>query len=598
MILSLGLSLFALLAAVQSPQDPARDPEGGPAGRDRFLGRDVAHTMHWTGAPWLLRATREDEENGALLRRWLAVQPGQAVCDLGCGNGYHTLPLAEAVGADGKVFAVDLQPEMLVLLRQRAAAKHFEHVELIEATVDDPKLVPNSCDLVLLVDVYHELSHPVRVMRRVREALKPGGRVVLVEFRDEDPDVPIKPEHKMGKAQIVCEMAEHGFSLADQFDGLPWQHAMAFVVATPGPRLQARELVQSFLRAAEQEKAEIVAPFLAKGLAPEDLPPLRADLRVELRAGPSGSLLADVSPPNGAGLLDPRTQLVLTKDREGRWRVAAVQRREAFRRAHGAPWPFVAMQTATGGGDVGAQAQMVKELGFDGLAWDLDQLGAARTMCEARGGDLVSAYAVLDLSISPEGADRLAPLRDAMQQLAGGPGMLWLALQDSLRKPRDAEGDAVAKTVLAELVALAEQTGVEIALYPHHGFWLETVADALRLCEQVDHARLGVCFNLCHFLRANPGGDPAASLKNCVARLFAVTVNGADGDGVDWSTLIRPLDEGSLDLRGLLPVLDDLHFAGPIGLQGFGIRLPAREHLQRSMRAWQAICAELPAQKR
>lgn len=598
MLLSLGLSLVALLAASQTPQDPARDPEQGPNGRDRFLGREVAHTMHWTGAPWLLRATREDEENGALLRRWLAVQPGQAVCDLGCGNGYHTLPLAEAVGGTGKVFAVDLQPEMLVLLRQRAVAKHFEHVELIEATVDDPKLAPNSCDLVLLVDVYHELSHPVRVMRHVRDALKPGGRVVLVEFRDEDPDVPIKPEHKMGKAQIVREMAEHGFALAGEFDGLPWQHAMAFVAVAPGPRVAARELVRSFLKAAEQGKAEIVAPFLVAGLAPASLPPLRADLRIELRAGPDGNLLADLSTTNGEAMSDPRDELVLAKDDDGRWSVAAVQTRQEFRRAHGAAWSFVAMQTATGGGEVGAQAQMVRALGFDGLAWDLDHLAEVRLACEARGGDLVSAYAVLDLGAGQDGVDRLAPLRAAMQQLVGGPGMLWLALQDSAHKARDAAGDAVAKATLSELMKLAEQTGVEIALYPHHGFWLETVDDALRLCEQVNQARLGVCFNLCHFLRTNPGGDPAVLLKRCGARLFAVTVNGADRDGVDWSTLIRPLDEGTFDLRGLLATLDELHFAGPIGLQGFGITLPAREHLQRSMQAWQASHGESPTKKR
>jgi sugar phosphate isomerase/epimerase/SAM-dependent methyltransferase len=598
MMLSLGLSLFALLAAVPSPQDPARDPEQGPAGRDRFLGREVAHTMHWTGAPWLLRATREDEENGALLRRWLAVQRGQAVCDLGCGNGYHTLPLAEAVGGAGKVFAVDLQPEMLVLLRQRAVAKHYEHVELIEATVDDPKLAPNSCDLVLLVDVYHELSHPVRVMRHVRDALKPGGRVVLVEFRDEDPDVPIKPEHKMAKAQIVREMAEHGFALADEFDGLPWQHAMAFVAAAPGPRLAARELVHSFLRAAQQGEAPIVAPFLAPGLAPASLPPLRADLRVELRAGPSGGLLADLSTANGEAMSDPRDELVLAKDDDGRWSVAAVQRRREFRRAHGASWPFVAMQTATGGGEIGERAQLAREFGFDGLAWHLDHLAEVRRACEVRGGDLVSAYAVLDLGAGQGGVDRLAPLRDAMQQLTGGPGMVWLALQDSTRKPRDAAGDAVARATLAELMRSAEQTGIEIALYPHHGFWLETVDDALRLCEQVNHARLGVCFNLCHFLRANPGGDPAALLKRCGARLFAVTVNGADRDGVDWKTLIRPLDEGTFDLGGLFAMLDELHFAGPIGLQGFGITLPAREHLQRSMQAWQAFHGDRSTKKR
>ena len=118
MLPALGLAVVALLW----PQGQG-DPEQQPQGRARYLGREVAQTMHWTGAPWLLRETRENEENGALLRRWLAVQQGQVVCDLGCGNGYHTLPLAEAVGPTGKVLAVDLPPQMLQLLRQRAAAK-------------------------------------------------------------------------------------------------------------------------------------------------------------------------------------------------------------------------------------------------------------------------------------------------------------------------------------------------------------------------------------------------------------------------------------------------------------------------------------------
>jgi len=221
------LLLTALLAAPQAPQDP----EQTPAGRTHFLGRQIAQTMHWTGAPWLLRQTREDEENGAVLREWLAVLPGQVVCDLGCGNGYHTLPLARAVGKNGKVFAVDLQPQMLTLLRLRAERENLDNLEYVEATVSDPRLPPASCDLVLLVDVYHELSHPVRVMAAIRRALRPGGRLVLVEFRAEDASVPIKPEHKMTKAQVVLEMASHGFEAVDEFDGLPWQHAMAFAAA-------------------------------------------------------------------------------------------------------------------------------------------------------------------------------------------------------------------------------------------------------------------------------------------------------------------------------------------------------------------------------
>ena len=139
MILAAVASLLSLLLPLLPPQG-AVDPEAQPAGRAQFLGREVAQTMHWTGASWLLRATREDEENGALLRRWLEVQPGQSVCDLGCGNGYHTLPLAVAVGATGTVYAVEVQPEMLQLLAQRADRQHLANVKMVEGAVDDPKL--------------------------------------------------------------------------------------------------------------------------------------------------------------------------------------------------------------------------------------------------------------------------------------------------------------------------------------------------------------------------------------------------------------------------------------------------------------------------
>jgi sugar phosphate isomerase/epimerase len=171
-----------------------------------------------------------------------------------------------------------------------------------------------------------------------------------------------------------------------------------------------------------------------------------------------------------------------------------------------------------------------------------------------------------------------------MQALAGGPGMLWLALQQGGKPTSDPAGDDAAATALAALLGHADATGVEIALYPHHGFWLETAEDALRLCARLDHARLGVCFNLCHFLRTGQT-DPGPLLARCGRRLFAVTVNGADVAGRDWPTLIRPLGDGDFDLRGLLATLDKLGFDGPVGLQAFGIDRPPREHLGRSMAA-------------
>lgn len=570
--------LAALLAAPLVPQDP----EAGAAGRERFLGRQIAQTMHWTGAPWLLRQTREDEENGSLLREWLAVSSGQAVCDLGCGNGYHTLPLARAVGPGGRIFAVDLQPQMLELLRVRSAREDLTNLEFVTATVDDPRLPPASCDLVLLVDVYHELSHPVRVMAAVRRALRPGGRVVLVEFRAEDETVPIKPEHTMSKAQVVLEMASHGFVMREEFDGLPWQHAMAFVVADPeraqDPRLAPREVLAAFLRAARGGDARVLASFLGPGVTLRDVPTMPEGVCAELRAGPGGDLVAALRTHDGARLAGGRDEVVLRADPDGRWLVAAVRETTPWR-------PFVAMQTALGAGPAAARCELAHDVGFDGVAWDLEELGAARRAIEAMGGDLASAYVVLDLDAT---TPALGPALAAIDALAGGPGMLWLALRQARFALRAPDGDEAAVAALRALLERGDARGVEIALYPHHGFWLETMDDALRLCERLPHARLGVCFNLCHFLRDGDDPEPGPVLARCGPRLFAVTVNGATLAGDDWSTLIQPLGVGDFDLRRFLATLDALPFAGPIGLQGFGLSGPPRTHLQASMAAWRA----------
>lgn len=192
------------------------------------MGREIAQTMHYLGAPWLTRESRQREEDCETLLEELKVQPGQTVCDLGCGNGFYTLRLAKLVGEEGRVLAVDIQPEMLTLLRERAAEQQVDNVEPILGTLIDPCLPAGEMDLVLMVDVYHELSHPEHVLRKVRESLKPDGRLALVEFRLEDPEVPIKLLHKMSKEQIMKELPPNGFKLVDQFDGLPWQHLMFF----------------------------------------------------------------------------------------------------------------------------------------------------------------------------------------------------------------------------------------------------------------------------------------------------------------------------------------------------------------------------------
>ena len=605
------LLLAALLGLLDSTG--LQDPESTPEGRTHYLGREVARTMHWRGAPWLMRETREQEENGVRLREWLAVEPGQAVCDLGCGNGYHTLPLAEAVGSEGRVFAVDLQPRMLELLDERAQEAGVQNLVPIEATVDDPRLPEASCDLVLLVDVYHEISHPVSVLGHLRRALKPGGEVVLVEFRTEDRYVPIKPEHKMTKAQVVREMAANGFELARETDALPWQHAMAFrAAAEPGPRFEARQLVEGFLAAASGLDPRVIEPYLAARVdtgEPEPVSrrdlgtivgegmrgmgaPLGEGVRAELRAGPAGKVVARIEPgaQSGAppGFLAERSELVLGVDAEGRWQVEAWRASTPFERGHGSDWPFVAMNTGTGdAGTPAEQGALTLELGFDGIGWGIWRVPEVRRACEERGGDVWSVYCVLDLD-APE-APNMEQLRRAMEELSGGPGMVWLAVRSGSHGPHDASADPRALEILAPLLEHADATGVELALYPHSGFWLETSEDALRLLSQVEHPRLGLCFNLCHFLKGHEGADPLPLLEAAGERLFAVTLNGADAAGEDWGRLIQPLGDGDLDLGPLLDGLDRLGHRGPVGLQAFGIREPSAAHLGRSMAAWRAL---------
>jgi ubiquinone/menaquinone biosynthesis C-methylase UbiE len=158
----------------------------------------------------------------------LGVKPGDVVCDMGCGNGFYTIKLAQLVGKKGKVIAVDIQREMLGLLDDRAKQERIRNIDTVLGTVVDPKLPKESLDLVLLVDVYHEFSHPEQMLAAIRKSLKPKGRVALVEFRAEDPNVPIKPLHKMSKEQIMKEFPPNGFKLVAEFDKLPWQHLMFF----------------------------------------------------------------------------------------------------------------------------------------------------------------------------------------------------------------------------------------------------------------------------------------------------------------------------------------------------------------------------------
>lgn len=229
---ALLLLLIGAGAGCQPTADRSPPTAPLPPPLTHYKGREIAQTMHWRGAEWLMRASREKDENAAAMLQALDVQPGWTVCDLGCGNGYHTLPLAQLVGPKGSVYAVDIQAEMLDLLAKRTEAAGITNVERIVGAAADPHLPGGSCDLILLVDVYHELSYPEHILAAIRRALKPKGRLVLVEFREEDPDVPIKPLHKMSKAQILRELQPNGFVLVEEFDKLPWQHVMMFSIDT------------------------------------------------------------------------------------------------------------------------------------------------------------------------------------------------------------------------------------------------------------------------------------------------------------------------------------------------------------------------------
>lgn len=214
-------------AGQEEQKQKSREPRI-PKGPKRYKGREIAETMHYLGAPWLMRDERQREEDCAMLLEALQLKPGQVVCDMGCGNGFYTLQMARIVGPQGRVLAVDIQPEMLHLLEARAKEADLTNIELIEGSPVDPKLPDEELDLVLMVDVYHEFSHPEQMLKAIRRSLKPRGRIALGEFRLEDPNVPIKLLHKMSKKQILREFQPNGFELVEQFDKLPWQHLMFF----------------------------------------------------------------------------------------------------------------------------------------------------------------------------------------------------------------------------------------------------------------------------------------------------------------------------------------------------------------------------------
>ncbi|MCI0418554.1 MAG: class I SAM-dependent methyltransferase [Acidobacteria bacterium] len=198
------------------------------ASQSEYKGRTIAPVMSAAGADWLTREDREKFEQPEKVLDALAIRSGMTVADVGAGNGYFTLRLARRVGSAGRVLAVDVQQDMLDLLKKSKDRESLTHIELVLGTPTDPRLPQAAVDLALLVDVYHEFQHPEEMMAGIWESLKLDGVLVLVEYRGEDASVPIKPEHKMTVAQVLKEIEPMGFRLRKKLDFLPWQHIFIF----------------------------------------------------------------------------------------------------------------------------------------------------------------------------------------------------------------------------------------------------------------------------------------------------------------------------------------------------------------------------------
>jgi len=238
-----AIAIFLLPTLALAQEAPAKDRKEGRyewrSMHDRdgigkfYMGREIAHVMGHLAASWLERPEREEEENPTKIIELLKLKEGEVVADIGAGSGYYTFRMAKLVGAKGKVVAVDIQKEMLDIIRDRMKKEKVENIEPLLGTEADPKLKDESVDVILLVDVYHEFEYPHEMAEKMVKALKPSGRIVFVEFRLEDPKVPIKLVHKMTEKQVIREMAEFkDLKHTSTSSKLPWQHVITFTKET------------------------------------------------------------------------------------------------------------------------------------------------------------------------------------------------------------------------------------------------------------------------------------------------------------------------------------------------------------------------------
>lgn len=233
----LKILLFAIMLHIpwashsQEVSPPAKYTykPGDPFGTGKwYMGREIAHVMGYQGMGWLERPEREEEERTSVLLQNMDLKPAEAVADIGAGSGYHVFKMAEKV-LQGKVYAVDIQEEMLAELRRKKDRGSHKNVAVVKGSEKGIGLPENSVDKVLMVDVYHEFSYPAEMLASIKNALKPRGKVFLVEYRGEEPRIPIKKVHKMTERQAVKEFRAAGFTLERNYDNLPWQHCMVFV---------------------------------------------------------------------------------------------------------------------------------------------------------------------------------------------------------------------------------------------------------------------------------------------------------------------------------------------------------------------------------
>jgi len=194
-----------------------------------YKGREISHVMGYQGMSWLERSEREQEEETSTLLENMNLEPTDVVADIGAGSGYHVFKIVPKV-SEGKVYAVDIQQEMLNAMEKKKNRLNQTNIELIKGSEKSTKLPKNSVDKVLMVDVYHEFEFPVEMIASIKQALKPDGKIYLIEYRGEDPTVPIKRLHKMTEDQAVKEINAAGFTLIENIDNLPWQHCMVFGV--------------------------------------------------------------------------------------------------------------------------------------------------------------------------------------------------------------------------------------------------------------------------------------------------------------------------------------------------------------------------------